>query len=178
MLQYILTTAFIIYTFSASLAFAHPGHAHPKDLRISRSTHKNMQSMVPEYLAIADALANGAFDQSTKKAAEKIAKEAGSAEENESERTGRKMYRKILAGAKEIQKAGNLAKAREGFANLNSGIIPFFHTWTGHLDEHGLTMFECKDGRAGWMQKGTQAKDPYRGINGEKCPDLKQFQYK
>jgi len=158
-------------------AYGHAGHFHPTDLHISRSTHRNMQASIPPYLTIQTALANGRVDGSLHQAAKVMAQEAGKAAGTEQERTGRAMYEKMAKAAHKIAAAGNLQSARDAFTDLNNAMVPFFHTWTGHITEHGLTLFECKDGRAGWLQKGTAPEDPYRGIDGEKCSDLKVFKF-
>jgi len=157
-------------------AYGHAGHFHPTDLRISRSTHSNMQASVSPYLKIQTALAQGKFDDTIRNAAKIIAKETGEAKETEHERTGRIMYEKINKAAKEIALAKDIKAARDAFTNLNNAVVPFFHTWTGHLTEHQLTLFECNDKKAGWLQKGSIPQDPYRGIDAH-CQDLKEFKF-
>jgi len=177
MLSRVLLITMLLGTLFVTSAYGHAGHFHPTDLHISRSTHSNMQASVPPYIIIQKALANGHVDDSVHQAAKVIAREAGEASGTEQERTGRTMYEKMAKAAQKIVQAGNLKSARDAFTELNNAMVPLFHTWTGHITEHGLTLFECKDGRAGWLQKGTTPEDPYRGINGEKCPDLKVFKF-
>ncbi len=177
MLKTILISLLFLVSLAVSTAKAHEGHIHPPS--IGRTTHPYLQACIPPYLRIQKALTASKLDDSVKKAAGELAKQAKSAAGQENEATGRAMLNGIVTGAQAIASAGSLDAARAGFGQVNKAMLPFFIIWSGHLNEHELSLFYCASKEAlqnrdkidftrGWMQKEKEPKSPYGAL----CSDL------
>ena len=149
---------------------AHPGHADP--ITISRDTHVYMQKLVPPYLKIQSALAEGELNETVKEAADAIKQLVDNAWEKERDPSGKRMYKGVAKAAGFVAAANNIDVAREAFAEFNDTLLPFFDSWPNHILEHNLVLYICKETKQWWLQtKGDKAADPYRGAS-VPCVDL------
>lgn len=149
---------------------AHPGHADP--VTISRGSNVYMKNLVPHYLKLQKALAGDDLTEEAKGAAGAIERLAKEAHAKEKDPSGKKMFDAVARSAGAIGAAAGIEDAREGFAELNDSLLPFFDSWPSHLLAHDLVLYTCEDTEQWWMQaNGDTVADPYRGSS-IRCADL------
>lgn len=161
----ILSSALLILTvLTAQQIHAHPGHADP--VTISRSSSMYLQNLVPHYLKLQKAFAQGVFTEETQGAADAIQRLTREAAGKEKDPSGRKMFGAVSKAAAAISAAEGIDAAREAFVSLNDELLPFFDSWPSHLLAHDLVMYTCKDTEQWWLQaNGDKVADPYRGAS-------------
>jgi hypothetical protein len=155
---------FVLLALTGQHGHAHPGHADP--VTISRSSGVYLEKLLPHYLKVQKALAQGVFTEETQGAADaiqRLTKEAGAKEKDPS---GRKMFGAVSKAAAAIGAADGIDAAREAFAALNDELLPFFDSWPSHLLAHDLVLYTCDDTEQWWLQaNGDKVADPYRGAS-------------
>lgn len=150
--------------------YAHPGHADP--VTISRASSVYLQKLVPHYLKVQKALAQGAFTDETRGAASAIERLMKEANAKEKDPSGRKMFGAVAKSAGSIGAAAGIDEARAEFSGLNDELLPFFDSWPSHLLAHDLVLYTCHDTEQWWLQaNGDKSADPYRGSSVH-CSDL------
>jgi 6-phosphogluconate dehydrogenase (decarboxylating) len=76
----------------------------------------------------------------------------------------------IVAGAKELEQAGDIKKAREAFGKLSTALIPAVKA-AGGIE--GLKLGYCPMVAAPWLQKDGQVRNPYYGSAMLTCGELR-----
>jgi HPt (histidine-containing phosphotransfer) domain-containing protein len=119
-----------------------------------------LKSVVSSYLQIQTQLAADKMD-GVKASAAEIAKNAAQLEGGKA----------IAASANELEKAGDLRKARAAFGKLSDAVIAAVKS--SSADAEGLKLGFCPMVNASWLQKDGQVRNPYYGSAMLTCGELK-----
>ena len=139
-----------LVTVAALLAFSVP----------SASASDALKNVVSSYLQIQTQLAADKIDGIKASAAE-IAKNAAQLEDGKD----------IAAGAKELERAGDIKNARAAFEKLSTAVIAAVKS--SGADVEGLKVGFCPMVNASWLQKDGQVRNPYYGSAMLTCGELK-----
>jgi hypothetical protein len=129
---------------------------------------ETMESILGEYLKIHQALAADET-QGVKRSAEAIQKLASALDPGAASPEHAEHYREvpkdISSACGKLGQANDLASTREGFKELSKPIS----TWVSMAKPAGKSVMYCSMAKAGWVQEGSEAVNPYYGAQMHDC---------
>jgi len=156
---------------------AEPDVPVPSGLEVSTAVASQIQSFLPIYLQLSEALAADQLDaakSAVNQLHEQIADFGNLVEDSEAAKLWREERRDLSEIAGRLSKASDLEAMRMAFALLSESMISIERTF-GAAEQQDLYLLHCPmafDGRgASWLQTEDAVRNPYYGASMLKCAD-------